>query len=144
MKLAKIIQSEKNDERRSKTKPINGSLHEHPEPLRRANSSPSLRSLQETSWSIGRGALISFISIFIYLIFTIILGKGGKKLGVGGGLIKSLPEKGFQEWTKMHKESTKKMIEKRKQNSSVLGGSPVLNKIRQKNKTPKTNRKFGN
>ena len=55
LKLAKIIQSEKNDERRSlKIKPINHI--EEPAPvLRRTHSSPSLRSLQETSWSIGRG-----------------------------------------------------------------------------------------
>ena len=54
-------------------------------------------------------------------------------MGVGGGLIKSLPEKGFQEWTKMHKESTKKLIQKRKeiQNSDV-GASPAFDKSKQK------------
>ena len=128
LKLAKIIQSEKNDERRSlKIKPINNIEDTAPE-LRRTHSSPSLRSLQETSWSIGRG-------------------KGGKKLGVGGGLIKSLPEKSFQEWTKMHKESTKKLIQKRKEiQLSDVGASPTFNKSKQKghresNKTK--NRKCG-
>ena len=57
MKLAKIIQSEKNEERRSlKIRPINSSAsNEDPVGLRRTHSSPSLRSLKETSWSIGRG-----------------------------------------------------------------------------------------
>ena len=59
LKLAKIIQSEKNDERRSlKIKPINNIEDTAPE-LRRTHSSPSLRSLQETSWSIGRGKSFS-------------------------------------------------------------------------------------
>ena len=125
MKLAKIIQSEKNDERRTrKIKPIN--CIEDNIPLRRTHSSPSLRSLKETSWNIGRG-------------------KGGKKLGVGGGLIKSLPEKGFQEWAKMHKESTKKLIEKRRQSIHDVGASPAFNKIQPKKQSVKTNnRKFGN
>ena len=55
LKLAKIIQSEKNEERRSlKIKPINH-IEDTATELRRTHSSPSLRSLQETSWSIGRG-----------------------------------------------------------------------------------------
>lgn len=126
MKLAKIIQSEKNDERRTrKIKPINSCIEDNI-PLRRTHSSPSLRSLKETSWNIGRG-------------------KGGKKLGVGGGLIKSLPEKGFQEWAKMHKESTKKLIEKRRQSIHDVGASPAFNKIQPKKQSVKTNnRKFGN
>ena len=63
----------------------------------------------------------------------ILLGKGGKKLGVGGGLIKSLPEKSFQEWTKIHKESTKKLIQKRKEIQHCdVGASPAFDKSKQK------------
>ena len=61
-------------------------------------TSPTLRSLNDTTWSQGRG-------------------KGGKKLGVGGGLIKNLPEKGFKEWTKMVKLSNQNLIKKRKEDS---------------------------
>lgn len=140
LKLAKIIQSEKNDERRSlKIKPIN-----HPEEtapvLRRTQS---LRSLQETSWSIGRGKFVS--SPFVVISDQSFIGKGGKKLPVGGGLIKSLPEKSFQEWTKMHKESTKKLIQKRKEiQLSDVGASPTFDKSKQKGQSNKTkNRKCG-
>lgn len=65
MKLAKIIQSAKKDERRSlKIKPINSSTtNEDSVRLRRAQSSPSLRSLMETSWSIGRGNYIEKFNI---------------------------------------------------------------------------------
>ena len=135
LKLAKIIQSEKNDERRSlKIKPINH-IEDTAPALRRTHSSPSLRSLQETSWSIGRGKLCFFLQHFWSRIsfLIILLGKGGKKLGVGGGLIKSLPEKSFQEWTKMHKESTKKLIQKRKEiQLSDVGASPAFDKSKQK------------
>ena len=108
LKLAKIMQSEKNDSRRTKKRIEDGC---EALSLRRSVSSPSLRSLNQTSWSKGRG-------------------KGGKKLGVGGGLVKSLPEQGFQEWTKIHKASTEKMIKKRKENSFNMstGGSPALTK----------------
>ena len=64
LKLAKIIQSEKNEERRSlKIKPIN-QIEDTAPALRRTHSSPSLRSLQETSWSIGRGKLCFFLHHF--------------------------------------------------------------------------------
>ena len=64
LKLAKIIQSEKNEERRSlKIKPINH-IEDAAPALRRTHSSPSLRSLQETSWSIGRGKLCFFFTVF--------------------------------------------------------------------------------
>ena len=62
-------------------------------------------------------------------------------------MIKSLPEKSFQEWTKMHKESTKKLIQKRKEiQLGDVGASPTFNKSKQKghresNKTK--NRKCG-
>ena len=59
-------------------------------------------------------------------------------------MIKSLPEKGFQEWTKMHKESTKKLIEKRRQSLHDVGASPAFNKTKEKRQSQKTNRKFGN
>ena len=50
---------------------------------RSASTSPTVRSLtiSPTTWSTGRG-------------------KGGKKLGVGGGLVKNHPKKGFKEWSK--------------------------------------------
>ena len=107
MKLNKIMLSEKNEARRTKKRV------ECCGELKRSASSPSLRSLNESTWTKGRG-------------------KGGKKLGVGGGLIKNQPEQGFSEWTKLHKESVKRMIKKRKEvdlNKSV-GGSPSLNKTK--------------
>ena len=112
LKLQKIMQSDKREARRTKARVEDG-CH-----LRRTISSPSLTTLNETTWTKGRG-------------------KGGKKLGVGGGLIKSLPEQGFKEWTKLHKLSTKKLVEKRRDTSlnKSLGNSPSLTK---------TKRVFGN
>ena len=68
--------------------------------LKRSVSSPSLRALNSTTRSKGRG-------------------KGGKKLGNKNpyGLIKDMPEKGFKEWTKILNESTQRLLEKRKENS---------------------------
>ena len=108
LKLNKIMQSEKNDARRTKKRIEDGC---ETLSLRRSLSSPSLQSLNKTTWSQGRG-------------------KGGKKLAVGGGLVKSLPEQGFQEWTKIHKASTEKLIKKRKETSlnTSSGGSPALTK----------------
>ena len=116
MKLAKIMQSDIREERRVKKRADDGCEGLM---LRRSVSSPTLRSLHDTTWSQGRG-------------------KGGKKLGVGGGLIKNLPEKGFKEWTKMVKLSNQNLIKKRKEismnnslNSSTgsnKGGSPSLKK----------------
>ena len=116
MKLAKIMQSDIREERRVKKRADDGCEGLM---LRRSVSSPTLRSLNDTTWSQGRG-------------------KGGKKLGVGGGLIKNLPEKGFKEWTKMVKLSNQNLIKKRKENSmnsslnsstgSNKGGSPSLKK----------------
>ena len=84
--------------------------------LKRSNSSPSLRTLNEATWTKGRG-------------------KGGRKLGVGGGLAKNMPEKGFAEWTKLHKESVARMIKKRNEVdlSKSLGNSPALTKTRKRN-----------
>ena len=115
MKLQKIMQSDIREERRIKKRADDGCEGLM---LRRSVSSPTLRSLNDTTWSQGRG-------------------KGGKKLGVGGGLIKNLPEKGFKEWTKMVKLSNQNLIKKRKEeslnsslNSSTVskGGSPNLKK----------------
>ena len=116
MKLQKIMQSDIREERRTKKRADDGCEGLM---LRRSVSSPTLRSLNDTTWSQGRG-------------------KGGKKLGVGGGLIKNLPEKGFKEWTKMVKLSNQNLIKKRKEdslnnsslNSSTVskGGSPNLKK----------------
>ena len=62
-------------------------------------------------------------------------------------MIKSLPEKSFQEWTKMHKESTKKLIQKRKEIQHCdVGASPAFDKSKQKShrQSQKTkNRNFG-
>ena len=115
MKLAKIMQSDIREERRVKKRPDDGCEGVM---LRRSISSPTLRSLNETTWTQGRG-------------------KGGKKLGVGGGLIKNLPEKGFKEWTKMVKLSNQNLLKKRKEDSlnnslnsstSSKDGSPSLKK----------------
>ena len=97
MKLAKIMQSEKNDEKRVKKRADDGCEDVM---LKRSVSSPTLRSLttSHTTWSTGRG-------------------KGGKKLGVGGGLVKNHPEKGFKEWTKMVKLSNQNLLKKRKEDS---------------------------
>lgn len=105
LKLAKIMQSDKRESMRTKRRVEDGCE------LRRTVSSPSLKSLNQTTWSKGRG-------------------KGGKKLGVGGGLVKNLPEHGFAEWTKMHKMSTEKLVKKRKDMSfdNTIGGSPSLSK----------------
>ena len=115
MKLAKIMQSEKNDEKRVKKRADDGCEDVM---LKRSVSSPTLRSLttSHTTWSTGRG-------------------KGGKKLGVGGGLVKNHPKKGFKEWTKMVKLSNQNLLKKREEdslNNSVnssansKGGSPSL------------------
>ena len=115
MKLAKIMQSEKNDEKRVKNRADDGCEDVM---LKRSVSSPTLRSLttSHTTWSTGRG-------------------KGGKKLGVGGGLVKNHPEKGFKEWTKMVKLSNQNLLKKRKEDSlnnslnssaNSKGGSPSL------------------
>ena len=115
MKLAKIMQSEKNDEKRVKKRADDGCEDVM---LKRSVSSPTLRSLttSHTTWSTGRG-------------------KGGKKLGVGGGLVKNHPEKGFKEWTKMVKLSNQNLLKKRKEDSlnnslnssaNSKGGSPSL------------------
>ena len=114
MKLAKIMQSEKNDEKRVKKRADDGCEDVM---LKRSVSSPTLRSLtkSQATWSTGRG-------------------KGGKKLGVGGGLVKNHPEKGFKEWTKMVKVSNQNLIKKRKEDSlnslnssaNSKGGSPNL------------------
>ena len=115
MKLQKIMQSDIREERRIKKRADDGCEGLM---LRRSVSSPTLRSLNDTTWSQGRG-------------------KGGKKLGVGGGLIKNLPEKGFKEWTKMVKLSNQNLIKKRKEdslnsslNSTTVSkdGSPSLKK----------------
>ena len=97
MKLAKIMQSEKNDEKRVKKRTDDGCEDVM---LKRSVSSPTLRSLTNShaTWSTGRG-------------------KGGKKLGVGGGLVKNHPEKGFKEWTKMVKLSNQNLLKKRKEDS---------------------------
>ena len=115
MKLAKMMQSEKNDEKRVKKRADDGCEDVM---LKRSVSSPTLRSLttSHTTWSTGRG-------------------KGGKKLGVGGGLVKNHPEKGFKEWTKMVKLSNQNLLKKRKEDSlnnslnssaNSKGGSPSL------------------
>ena len=115
MKLAKIMQSEKNDEKRVKKRADDGCEDVM---LKRSVSSPTLRSLttSHTTWFTGRG-------------------KGGKKLGVGGGLVKNHPEKGFKEWTKMVKLSNQNLLKKRKEDSlnnslnssaNSKGGSPSL------------------
>ena len=90
--------------------------------LKRSASSPTLRSLttSPSTWSTGRG-------------------KGGKKLGVGGGLVKNKEEKGFKEWTKMVKLSNQNLMKKRKEDSlnslnssaNSKGESP---KLKNKNK----------
>ena len=97
MKLAKIMQSELRDEKRVKKRPDDGCEELS---LKRSASSPTLRSLTTSSstWSTGRG-------------------KGGKKLGVGGGLVKNRPENGFKEWTKMVKLSNQNLLKKRKEDS---------------------------
>ena len=59
-------------------------------------------------------------------------------------MIKNLPEKGFQEWTKMHKDSTKKLIEKRRLSLHNVGASPAFNKTKEKKQSQKKIRKFGN
>ena len=117
MKLAKIMQSELRDEKRVKKRPDDGCEELS---LKRSASSPTLRSLTTSSstWSTGRG-------------------KGGKKLGVGGGLVKNHPEKGFKEWTKMVKLSNQNLLKKRKEDSLInssansKGESP---KLKNKNK----------
>ena len=116
MKLNKIMQSERNDRNRVKARVecVDGCEETS---LKRSVSSPSLRALNSTTWSKGRG-------------------KGGKKLGNKNpyGLIKDMPEKGFKEWTKMLHESTQRLLEKRKENSMMnsssvsAGGSPALQK----------------
>jgi len=53
-------------------------------PVLRRTESPKLRDLYQQSWGIGRG-------------------KGGRKLSVGGGLIKNAPEQGLKKWFKVHK-----------------------------------------
>ena len=97
MKLAKIMQSELRDEKRVKKRPDDGCEELS---LKRSASSPTLRSLttSPSTWSTGRG-------------------KGGKKLGVGGGLVKNRPENGFKEWTKMVKLSNQNLLKKRKEDS---------------------------
>ena len=105
MKLNKIMQSERNDRNRAKARVecVDGCEETS---LKRSVSSPSLRALNSTTWSKGRG-------------------KGGKK---------DMPEKGFKEWTKMLNESTQRLLEKRKENSMMnsssvsAGGSPALQK----------------
>ena len=117
MKLAKIMQSELRDEKRVKKRPDDGCEELS---LKRSASSPTLRSLTTSSstWSTGRG-------------------KGGKKLGVGGGLVKNKEEKGFKEWTKMVKLSNQNLLKKRKEDSLInssansKGESP---KLKNKNK----------
>ena len=114
MKLAKIMQSELRDEKRVKKRADDGCEDVM---LKRSASSPTLRSLttSPSTWSTGRG-------------------KGGKKLGVGGGLVKNKEEKGFKEWTKMVKLSNQNLLKKRKEDSLInssansKGESPKLKK----------------
>ena len=119
MKLAKIMQSELRDEKRVKKRAdcIEGCEELS---LKRSASSPTLRSLTTSpnTWSTGRG-------------------KGGKKLGVGGGLVKNHPEKGFKEWTKMVKLSNQNLLKKRKEdslNNSSANSKGESPKLKNKNK----------
>ena len=119
MKLAKIMQSELRDEKRVKKRAdcVEGCEEIS---LKRSASSPTLRSLttSPSTWSTGRG-------------------KGGKKLGVGGGLVKNHPEKGFKEWTKMVKLSNQNLLKKRKEdslNNSSANSKGESPKLKNKNK----------
>ena len=119
MKLAKIMQSELRDEKRVKKRAdcVEGCEEIS---LKRSASSPTLRSLTNSpsTWSTGRG-------------------KGGKKLGVGGGLVKNHPEKGFKEWTKMVKLSNQNLLKKRKEdslNNSSANSKGESPKLKNKNK----------
>ena len=119
MKLAKIMQSELRDEKRVKKRAdcVEGCEEIS---LKRSASSPTLRSLTNSpsTWSTGRG-------------------KGGKKLGVGGGLVKNHPEKGFKEWTKMVKLSNQNLLKKRKEdslNNSLVNSKGESPKLKNKNK----------
>ena len=119
MKLAKIMQSELRDEKRVKKRAdcVEGCEDVM---LKRSASSPTLRSLTTSpnTWSTGRG-------------------KGGKKLGVGGGLVKNKEEKGFKEWTKMVKLSNQNLLKKRKEDSLINSSANSKDespKLKNKNK----------
>ena len=70
--------------------------------LRRSQSSPTLGSLSGATWTRGRG-------------------KGGRKLGVGGGLVKNPPDQmDFKEWARRVKTSNQNTLRKRKEEGNSV------------------------
>ena len=73
--------------------------------LRRSQSSPTLGSLSGATWTRGRG-------------------KGGRKLGVGGGLVKNPPDQmDFKEWARRVKISNQNTLRKRREEGKSVAGS---------------------
>ena len=70
--------------------------------LRRSQSSPTLGSLSGATWTRGRG-------------------KGGRKLGVGGGLVKNPPDQmDFKEWARRVKISNQNTLRKRREEGNSV------------------------